>query len=62
MKNINFKATFTNSEKIIEFDLTRIIYNMGNQCAEEVSPEEEIGEELAYLQDNWENVILEIID
>lgn len=61
MKDIKLKATFTNSQKVIEFELSMIVYMMGHQCAEDVSLAEEVGEDLAYLQDNWDSVILEVV-
>lgn len=61
MKDIKIKATFINSDRIIYFELSDVIYKMGKQCAEELDLEEEIGEDMAYLQQNWKNIILEII-
>jgi len=61
MKDIKLKATFTNSNMIIEFELSTIVSNMGNQFAEDVPRVEEIGEDLAFLQFNWDNVILEVL-
>jgi hypothetical protein len=61
MKDIKIKATFTNSKKIIEFDLSSIVDLMGRQFAEDVSIAEEIGEEFDFLRSNFNNVILEIV-
>lgn len=61
MKDIKIKATFNNSKKVIEFDISTIVYSIGHQCAEDVSLAEEVGEDLAYLWENWDNVILELV-
>jgi len=62
MKNINIRATFTNSDRVIDFYLSDVVFNMGSQIAEDVSLAEQIGYDFAYLYDNWNNVILEIIN
>ena len=61
MKDIKLKATFTNSERIIEFEISDIISSMGSQGAGDYTLEEEVGEELSYLKYNWKNVILELV-
>jgi len=62
MTDIKIKATFKNSDKAIDFELSDIVFSMGSLCAEDVSLKEEIGEDLAYLQDNWDYVELQIIN
>lgn len=52
---------FSNSDRVIETNLSIIVFNMGHQCAEDVSLKDEIGEPLAFVVDNWDHVIIEIL-
>jgi len=62
MKDIKLKATFSDSENVIEFSISDLVRKMGGQGAGDWSLEEEVGKDFAYLSDNFENVILEVVD
>ena len=61
MKDIKLKATFSDSENVIEFSISDLVRNMGSQGGGDWSLEEEVGKDFAYLSDNFENVILEVV-
>ncbi len=61
MVDLRLKATFCDSDKEIEFNLSDIICSMGTQCAEDVSLANEIGSELAFLAENIKKADFEII-
>lgn len=60
MKDIKIVATF-NSGREIEFELSSVVTCMGHQCAEDVSLAEEVGEEMAYLHDNFKDATFRIL-
>jgi hypothetical protein len=61
MTEINFKATFNNSEKVIHFSLSDLVFSMGSQCAEDISLSKAVGDDLAFLHDNWEISRIEFV-